>query len=73
MSWLKELKELANLKITENIIYALLTNRMCAMISCSVVSNSVAHQVPLSMRIIQARILGWVAMPFSRGSSQPRD
>ena len=23
--------------------------------------------------IIQARVLGWVAMPFSRGSSQPRD
>ena len=24
-------------------------------------------------RILQARILEWVAMPFSRGSSQPRD
>ena len=23
--------------------------------------------------ILQARILGWVAVPFSRGSSQPRD
>ena len=23
--------------------------------------------------ILQARILVWVAMPFSRGSSQPRD
>ena len=23
--------------------------------------------------ILQARILEWVAMPFSRGSSQPRD
>ena len=23
--------------------------------------------------ILQARILGWVAIPFSRGSSQPRD
>ena len=23
--------------------------------------------------ILQARILGWVAFPFSRGSSQPRD
>ena len=23
--------------------------------------------------ILQARILGWVAMPFSRGSSQPKD
>ena len=26
------------------------------------------HQVPLSMRILQARILEWVAMFFSRGS-----
>ena len=24
-------------------------------------------------RILQARILEWVAMPFSKGSSQPRD
>ena len=32
---------------------------------CSVVSNS--------LRILQARILEWVAFPFSRGSSQPRD
>ena len=28
-------------------------------------------QAPLSMGILQARILGWVAMPFSRGSSWP--
>ena len=27
----------------------------------------------LSMGILQARILEWVAMPSSRGSSQPRD
>ena len=32
-----------------------------------------AHQAPLSMGIIQARILEWVAMPSSRESSQPRD
>ena len=32
-----------------------------------------AHQAPLSMRIQQATILEWVAMPSSRGSSQPRD
>ena len=31
-----------------------------------------AHQAPLSMGILQARILEWVAMPSSRGSSQPR-
>ena len=34
---------------------------------------SVAHQAPLSMGILQARILEWVAMPSSRGFSQPRD
>ena len=46
----------------------------CAMLSRSVVSDSVtpwsvAHLAPLSMRILQAGILEWVAMPFSRGSS----
>jgi len=34
---------------------------------------AVAHQAPLSMGILQARMLEWVAMPSSRGSSQPRD
>ena len=48
------------------------------MFSHSVLYNSatpwtVAHQAPLSMGILQARILEWVAMPSSRGSSQPRD
>ena len=32
----------------------------------------VAHQASLSMGILQARMLEWVAMP-SMGSSQPRD
>ena len=31
------------------------------------------HQAPLSLRIFQARIVKWVAMPSFRGSSQPRD
>ena len=31
--------------------------------------QTVAHQAPLSRRILQARILEWVAIPFSRGSS----
>ena len=34
---------------------------------------TVSHQAPLSMGILQARILEWVAMPSSRGTSQPRD
>ena len=48
---------------------------MLAMLNCLVMSNSVmpwtaAHQAPLSMEILRARILEWVAMPSSRGSSQ---
>ena len=34
---------------------------------------TVACQTPLSMEILQARIVEWIAMPSSRGSSQPRD
>ena len=47
--------------------------------SHSVVSNSfetpwtIAHWAPLSMGIIQARILEWVDLPSSRASSRPRD
>ena len=33
----------------------------------------VAHRAPLSMGILQARILEWVVSPSSRGSSQPRN
>ena len=33
---------------------------------------TVAHQAPLSMGILQAWILEWVALCSSRGSSQPR-
>ena len=34
---------------------------------------TVARQAPLTLGIPQARILEWVAMPSSRGSSQPRN
>jgi len=34
---------------------------------------TVAYQAPLSIGILQARILEWVAMPSSRASSRPRD
>ena len=39
--------------------------------SCSVVSDSLQPH-GLVPGILQARILEWVAVPFSRGSSQPR-
>ena len=51
----------------------------CAVLSRSVMSRlfvtpcTVASQPPLSMGILQARILEWVGMPPSRGSSQLRD
>ena len=36
-------------------------------------ASTVACQAPLSLGILQSRILDWVAMPSFRGSSQPRD
>ena len=45
---------------------------MCSI--TSVESDFLQHpQAPLFMEILQARVLEWVAMPSSRGSSQPRD
>ena len=38
-----------------------------------IISWTVACQAPVSMGILQARILEWVAIPSSRGSSQSRD
>ena len=51
---------------------------LCAVLSCCYVRlfanpRTVARLIPLSTEILQARILEWVAMPSSRGSSQPRD
>ena len=49
----------------------------CTVLSHSVVSDSLqphrAHQAPLSMGILQARILEWIAMSSSRECSQLRD
>ena len=48
-------------------------------LSCSVICDFlrppwiIAYHSPLSRGILQARILEWVAMPSSRGSSQLRD
>ena len=43
--------------------------------SCPVLYDPkmVARQAPLSMGILQARILEWVVMPSSRTSSETRD
>ena len=43
--------------------------------SCLTLCNPIDDSPPDSSvdGILQARILEWVAIPFSRGSSQPRD
>ena len=43
--------------------------------SCTNLCDTMHHSLPGSSvhRILQARTLEWVAFPFSRGSSQPRD
>ena len=56
-----------------------LWNMHACMVSCFslvllfVILWTVAFQVSLSMGILQARILGWVAMPSSKVFFQPRD
>ena len=50
----------------------------CGVLNCLIISDfatpwTVAHQALLSMGILQARILEWVAMPSSSGSSWPRE
>ena len=47
--------------------------QVASVVSYSVTPWTVACQAPLPMGILQARILEWVAMPSSRGSSQSRD
>ena len=44
----------------------------CSVMEDSATPRSVARQAPLSMGILQARILEWVVLPSSRGSSWPR-
>ena len=43
------------------------------LMSHSATTWTVVSQAPLSIGILQERILEWVALPLSRGSSQPRD
>ena len=52
------------------------TEKVFAVLSCVqlfVTPWNAARQAPLSMGLLQAGILEWVAMPSSRRSSQPRD
>ena len=53
---------------TTTIVYVLVTQ------SCLTLHNPMDCGPPgFSVHGIQARILEWIAIPFSRGSSQPKD
>ena len=58
---------MANLKLSMLLLLLLSRVQLCA------TPQTEAHQSTQSMGILQARILEWVVMPSSRGSSQPRD
>ena len=55
---------------TQNRIGLCLVTQVCPTL-CE--PRDCARQAPLSMGILQAKILEWVVMPSSRGSSQPSD
>ena len=66
------LRRMCILLLVDKVVCAVL----CLVLSCVwlfVTPWTVACQAPLSMGILQARILEWVVTPSSRGSSQPRD
>ena len=56
-------------------IYYLITLRAKSLQSCLTLCGHMNHSLPDSSvyGILQARILKWVFIPFSRGSSWPRD
>ena len=57
---------LQDIKEEVKVLFAQLCPTLCGPVDCSPPGSSVHG-------ILQARILEWVAIPFSRGSSQPRD
>ena len=68
-------------KSTERGMYRLVVANVCISVcamslqSCPILCNTMDCSPPGSsvQGILQARILEWVAMPSSRGSSRPRD
>ena len=58
---------------TEKEKYHMCGAQLLSLVQLFATPQTVASQAPLSMEILQARTLVWVAMPSSRGSSQPRN
>ena len=60
-------------RITGELLYSLPGAVLCLVMSDFATLGAVAQKAPLSMGILQARIMECIAMPFSRGCSQCRD
>ena len=59
----------------EDLQYRVVFLCVCVLVtqSCPALCNPIDCSPPGSSGILQARILDWVAIPFSRGSCRPRD
>ena len=64
---------ISNYKDNLNMYHMCVVCLVAQLVQLFVTPWTVAHQALMSMEILQARIQGWLAMPSSRGSSQPRD
>ena len=61
---------------SSKVIYLVYVNYICNCVKVKVTQLCLTLCDPMDYTvhgILQARILEWVAIPFSRGSSQPRD
>ena len=65
------MSQITNLTANSNSYMCVLSHFSCIQLFAT--PWSIAHQVSLVHGILQARIPEWVTIPFSRGSSQPRD
>ena len=69
-SWQNSFVSLLNFIIS---VYVRVCMRVLSHVRLFATPWTVARLAPPTMRILQARILEWVAMSSSSGSSQPRD
>ena len=58
---------------TQTLLFSMVFFSFQVMSDCFATSWTRAHQAPLSLGILQARILEWVSISFARGSSWTRD
>ena len=73
-SWIAGKAPVTNIKKGTNTLFSKWKSSICIEVkvaqSCPTLCDPMDYRVH---EILQARILEWVAFPFSRGSSQPRD